>query len=341
MNAITLQPDPENKGAFVPTPTTLPDPEPGAGEILVRVRAVSLNYRDLMIARGEAGLKNLEGLVPASDGAGEVVAVGDGVSRFKTGDRVAGTFFQGWHDGRFEHAYHAGALGGTASGMMAELVVLDEGGAVAIPDHLSFEEAATLPCAAVTAWHSLVGRGQLQAGQTVLCLGTGGVSIFGLQIAAAFGAEVVITSSSDEKLERARALGATHLINYRTNPDWDEEVRKLTSKRGVDHVIEVGGGGTLQKSLNSAAASGSIALVGVLTGFGGPDGGLFPLVTRNASIHGIYVGSRAHFEALNSFLSKHKLHPVIDCSFALKDAAQAYAYQASGAHLGKIVVTCE
>ena len=230
----------------------LPEPKPARGQVLVRVRATSLNYRDLLVADGRYGKVALP-LIPLSDGAGEIAAVGEGVTRWKTGDRVAGTFFQGWQSGPFRREMANTALGGALNGMLAEYVALSEDGVVAIPPHLSFEEAATLPCAALTAWQALVTRGNVSADETVLLLGTGGVSIFALQFAKMHGARVIITSSSDEKLARAETLGADETINYRSTPDWEKEVFRLTDKAGVDHVVEVGGTGTFVKSLRSVA----------------------------------------------------------------------------------------
>ncbi|HEV7406803.1 MAG TPA: NAD(P)-dependent alcohol dehydrogenase [Chthoniobacteraceae bacterium] len=313
-------------------------PVPAAREVVVRVRAVSLNYRDLLnLKAARPGSLPLP-FVPCSDGAGEVIAVGSEVVQWKPGDRVAGIFFRDWTGGPFELAYHKCALGGSAPGMLAEQVVLPEHALVRIPEHLSDAEAACLPCAGVTAWQALFTRGGLQAGRTVLALGTGGVSIFALQLATAAGARVIITSSSDEKLARARELGAAEGVNYRTSPDWDKEVWRLSGKRGVDHVVEVGGPGTLEKSLNCVAAGGQVALIGVLTGFGPPTATLFPLTARNARMDGIYVGSRADFEALDAFLTEHRIHPVIDRIFPWKDAPAAYAHLESGSHFGKVVI---
>lgn len=316
-----------------------PEPVPGRCEVLVRIRAVSLNYRDLITLDRQRPGNLPPPLVPCSDGAGEVVAIGAGVTRWKVGDRVAAIFFHDWVSGSFSMRYHSGAGGGSAHGMLREFVALPEHAFVRIPDHLSFEDAATLPCAAVTAWQALFTRVALAAGETVLVLGTGGVSIFALQLATAAGAKVIVTSSSDGKLERARALGAWATINYKTTPDWDKEVWRLTEKHGVDHVVEVGGPGTLGKSMNSVAAGGQVALIGVLTGFGAPDASLFPLVARNARLDGIYVGSRADFESLNAFLVKHQIHPVIDRTFPFSDARAAFMHLQSAAHFGKIVIS--
>ncbi len=312
-------------------------PTPGPGQVRVRVRVTSLNYRDLITLRKLAG-REVAGIVPLSDGAGEVAAVGEGVGRWKVGDRVAGCFFQGWASGPFDLAYHKTDLGGSVDGMLAEEVVLAEGGLVRIPDHLSFEEAACLPCAGLTAWYAMTTRGGFKQGDTLLALGTGGVSIFALQFALALGGTAIVTSSSDEKLERARALGAAHTINYRTNPEWGREVWRLTGKRGVDHVMEVGGPGTLEQSLNSVAAGGHVAMIGVLTGFGAPQTSLFPLVSRNARMSGIYVGPREDFEVMNEFLSRTGIRPVIDRVFPFEEAAPAFDYLEGGNHLGKVVI---
>jgi NADPH:quinone reductase-like Zn-dependent oxidoreductase len=316
-----------------------PTPEPAAGEVLVRVRAVSLNYRDLIALEAQRPGNLPPPLVPCSDGAGEIVAIGAGVTRWKIGDRVAGIFFRDWIDGPFNVKYHGAAGGGTIHGWLREYVAYPADGLVAMPAGLSFEEAATLPCAAVTAWQALFTRGTLRADTTVLVLGTGGVSVFALQLAHTAGARVIVTSSSDEKLTRARELGAWATVNYRATPDWDKEVWKLTEKCGVDHVVEVGGPGTLGKSLNSISAGGQIALIGVLTGFGAPDASLFPLVARNARLDGIYVGSRADFEALNTFLTTHHIHPIIDRTFAFDQAPDAFIYMKSAGHFGKIVIS--
>src|SRR5580692_11307977 len=245
-----------------------PEPKPGPREVLIRVRATSINYRDHMVVLGQYFSAVERDTVPLSDGAGEVVSTGPGVTRFKTGDRVTGTFFQVWTDGPRTKFYPA--LGVPLDGMLSEYVVLHEDGVVAIPAGLSFEEAATLPCAGVTAWSALMVLGKpIKAGDTVLCLGTGGVSTQAMQFANAAGAKVIITSSSDEKLERARKLGAWDGINYKTHPEWQKEVARLTGGRGVDCIIEVGGVGTLAKSYEALGFGGKIGLIGFL---GGPSG---------------------------------------------------------------------
>jgi NADPH:quinone reductase-like Zn-dependent oxidoreductase len=301
------------------------------------VRACSLNYRDHINLKNLAG-RPVAGVIPVSDGAGEVVAVGAGVQHVAVGDRVMGCFFQDWQSGRFQMNYHATALGGTGcDGMLTELADLKADGVVPIPQSLTFEEAACLPCAAVTAWTGLHRCG-ITATDTILTLGTGGVSVFALQLATAMGCRVLVTSSSDDKLTRALQLGASAGINYRTHPQWDAEVRRLTDHRGADVVIEVGGPQTLAQSLKSVAAGGHLALIGVLTGFGPPSESLFPLVAKNASLHGIYVGSRADALSLNHFLEQHRIRPVIDSVFEFEKATAAFEHLASGQHFGKIVI---
>lgn len=312
------------------------------GQILVRVRAVSLNQRDLLVMRGQygpGGGADMNGHVPLSDGAGEVIAVGAGVRRFKVGDRVAGTFFKRWNDGPRSAAVAASARGGgDVDGMLSEVIVAEEDTLVRVPDHLSFEEAATLPCAGVTAYRALFVEGRLQRGDFVLLEGTGGVSMFGLQFAAAAGARPIITSSSDEKLRRARQLGAIGTVNYRTNAEWQREVRTLTGDAGVKHVLEVGGRDTLPKALDALAFEGHIALIGGLSGFASdvPVGRLMGL---GASATGIYVGSRADFEAMNRFIAEHKIRPVVDRVFSFEEAPKAYEFMDNGSYLGKIVIT--
>jgi NADPH:quinone reductase-like Zn-dependent oxidoreductase len=315
----------------------LTDPTPGPGQILVRVRAVSLNYRDLMIVLGKYGGTTPADLIPLSDGAGEVVSVGAGVTRVQIGDRVAGIFFQTWLDGGIRAAYHASALGGARDGMLAEYVVLSEEGVVTLSDWMTYEEGASLPCAAVTAWNGLVEQGHLTAGETVLLQGTGGVSMFALQIARAHGARVILTSSSDEKLARGKALGADESVNYRATPDWDKAVWEWTGKRGVDHIVEVGGPGTLAKSLQAARHGGHIAQIGVLSDVEAKVSPM-PILGKSLRVSGIYVGSRAMFERLLSALTVGQIHPIIDRVFPFDEARAAYAYLQSGAHFGKVVI---
>jgi len=313
----------------------LPNPKPGVGQILVRVHAASLNYRDTAVVSGIYPKQTLP-VIPLSDGAGEVVAVGEGVTQVKVGDRIAGIFFQDWLSGRLTRQKIRSALGGAIDGMLAEYVVLNQEGVVLLPEHLSYEEGATLPCAAVTAWQALVTRGGLAAGETVLLLGTGGVSIFALQFAKMLGARIIITSSSDQKLERAKAMGAHATINYKTYPNWQEQVWKFTQKEGVDQVIEVGGAGTLNRSLQSVRVGGRVSLIGVLGGAG--DVNYVNILQKSIDVQGIYVGSRDMFEAMNRAIALHQIHPVIDRVFPLDEAPEAYRYLQSGSHFGKIVI---
>lgn len=245
-----------------------PQAKPAAGQVLIQVKAASLNYRDLLVIEGAYGAGQKYPLIPMSDGAGEVVAVGEGVTRVKIGDRVAGIFFQDWIYGSLTKEKMKSDLGGGIDGMLAEYVVLHQDGLVILPDYLSYIEGATLPCAAVTAWHGLITKGNIGAGDSVLLLGTGGVSIFALQFAKIHGARAIITSSSDEKLARAKQLGADETINYKATPDWEKQVYQLTNRTGVDHVVEVGGAGTLSKSLQAVRIGGRISLIGVLSGRG-------------------------------------------------------------------------
>jgi NADPH:quinone reductase-like Zn-dependent oxidoreductase len=302
---------------------------------LVRVRAVSLNYRDTLILNGQYPGLNLP-IVPLSDGAGEVVALGEGVTRVKVGDRIAGIFFQDWIAGRLTREKIKSALGGAIDGMLAEYVVLNQDGVVLLPDHLSYEEGATLPCAAVTAWQALVTRGSITAGETVLLLGTGGVSTFALLFAKTLGAKIIMTSSSDEKLERAKAMGAHETINYKTYPNWPEQVWALTQGEGVDQVVEVGGAGTLERSLKSTRVGGRVSLIGVLSGAGEVN---HAYILRNSiDVQGIYVGSREMFEAMNRAIALHRIQPVIDRVFPFSEAPEAYRYLQSGSHFGKVVI---
>ena len=325
-----LEPGPNGLALVV---KEIAQPSPGANEVLVRVRAVSLNRRDVSIL--DRGVAN--GLVPISDGAGEVISIGPGVTQFAVGDRVAGTFFADWSDGRRTREAMATARGGGIDGMLTEMIVSHEAGLVTIPDYLSFEEAATLPCAAVTAWRALFTEGNLQPGDTVLLEGTGGVSIFGLQLASAAGANPIITSSSDTKLEQAKLLGATGTVNYRTNPEWQEDVLNLTEGVGVDHVLEVGGQQTLHRAIEALAFDGHVAIIGGLSG----RADAIPLgpLPEGSSVTDIFVGSREDFEAMNEFLIEHQLRPVIDRIFPFEEAPAAYAYMTSNSHLGKIVIT--
>lgn len=311
----------------------LPIPEPGHGQVLVKMQAWSLNYRDLMMIRGLYNPKLRFPFTPLSDGAGEVAAIGPGVTRVKVGERVAGAFMQGWHSGQLSEAAAKTALGGALPGVAADYVVLDEEGVVPVPEHLSWEEAATLPCAGVTAWNAVVSSGVTAPGQTVLVQGTGGVSLFALQFAKLAGAEVVATSSSDQKLQRVRAMGASETVNYRTTPDWEVAVRKWLPE-GVDHVVEVGGAGTLPRSFKAVRTGGRISLIGVLSGVG--DANPLPILMKNINVQGIFVGSRAMFEAMNRAIVAHQFRPIVDKAFNFSELAAALKHMESGAHFGKI-----
>ena len=333
MNAVAVQ----NAFGFENVAlVTRPDPLPGPGEVLLRVRAASLNYRDLLIAKGHYNPNLPLPRVLGSDGAGEVVAVGTGVTRWKPGDRAIGCFFQNWPDGPITDAAARSTLGGDREGVLAEYAVLSEAGLVPMPASLSFEEAATLPCAAVTAWNALAQAG-CGPGKTVLVQGTGGVSLFALQFAKALGAKALITSGSDEKLARAKTLGADAGLNYKTTPDWEKWARQQTDGQGVDIVVEVGGAGTLERSAKAVRTGGFIALIGVLTGLGtfNPMNILMKAIT----LQGIFVGSRSMFEAMNAFIVKSGIRPVIDRTFPLAQTRDAMMHLESGSHFGKVVVT--
>ncbi len=314
-----------------------PDPRPAHRQVVVKVAACSLNFRDLGIVRGTYRVPVRDNIIPLSDGAGEVVAVGAGVTRVKTGDQVAGCFFQRWPGGGPAPDVHASALGGGTDGMLAEYVVLEEEGVVKIPAHLSPEEGATLPCAGVTVWHAMMEHAKLVAGQTVLLQGTGGVSVFGLQLAHAMGIRTVVTSSSDDKLARAKRLGADHGINYKTTPDWDKAAMDITGGRGVDQVVEVGGAGTFAKSFGAIRVGGKITMIGNLSG---PATELNPglIMARRANIQGISVGSTQMFEAMNRAIAANGIKPVIDKVFGFDDVKAAYRHMAAAAHFGKIVI---
>lgn len=314
-----------------------PDPVPGRGQVVVRVRAASLNYRDLLLVRGEYNPKQKLPIVPCSDGAGEVVAVGAGVTRVRAGDRVCTTFHQAWLAGEPTRERLRATLGSPLDGTLAEQVLLDAEGVVAAPEHLADEEAATLPCAAVTAWNALVTEGAVAAADTVLVQGTGGVSVFALQLGVLLGARVIVTSSSDAKLARARDLGAWEGINYREVPAWGVRARELTGGRGVDHVVEVGGAGTFEQSLQALRPGGTLSLIGVLAG-AALELRLTAIQMRMLRVQGLLVGHRDSFEAMNRAIAHHRLRPVVDRVFPLAAARAAFEHMASGAHFGKVVV---
>ncbi|MEM4988742.1 NAD(P)-dependent alcohol dehydrogenase [Collimonas sp. H4R21] len=308
-----------------------------AHEVRVRMHAVSLNYRDLMIADGTYLSTGDKPVIPGSDGAGEVIEVGAAVNRFSVGDRVTGSFFPDWISGAPTPRNTARALGAVTDGVLADEVVLHEESWVAIPSYLDYIQAATLPCAGVTAWNALFVEGRLRAGDSVLLLGTGGVSVWALQLAKAAGLRTIITSSSDAKLERARALGASAIINYRNTPEWQDEVLRLTGGAGVDLVLEVGGQGTLARSIRSTRMGGTIAIIGGVSGFGG-ELDPFALIGGAKRLSGIFVGSRAMLEDLNRFVEVAAIQPVVDKVFPFQQAREAYAYLEQAGHFGKVVI---
>ena len=313
-------------------------PEPNANEVLVRMRAASLNYRDLLVVKGTGRWKPPKPRVPVSDGAGEVAAVGRCVSRWGGGDRVIGVFLPKWLDGELTAEKGVGSLGGAAAdGVLAEHVAFDEQALVKSPDSLSDAEAATLPVAAVTAWHAVARRSQVRPDDTALIQGTGGVSLFALQFVSALGGRPVVISSSDEKLERAKGLGAWATINYRKFPAWEEQVTELTEGAGVDHVIEVVGGENLNRSLEAVKVSGTISFIGLMAGLSAPVN-TYKFVMKNVRLHGVETGSREMFEEMNRFVEAHRLKPVIDRTFAFDEAGAALTYLESGAHFGKVVI---
>jgi NADPH:quinone reductase-like Zn-dependent oxidoreductase len=312
-------------------------PRPGGGEVLVRLRAASINYRDVMMIDGQYNPRLRVPLVPFSDGAGEVAEIGEDVTRWKVGDRVCPIFMQGWLDGELDHAKSKTTLGGDLDGCLREFGVFNENGLVRIPSALSFEEASCLPCAAVTAWNSLMVSGASRSGDSVLIQGTGGVSIFALQFAKLVGAKVFVISSSDEKLGRAKDLGADELINYRQRENWDDLVLGLTNKRGVDHVIEIGGAGTLQRSMRAVRIAGHIAVIGVIAGKG--EYSHMPIFMKALRMIGVYVGSRDMFEDMNAAIESSGLRPVVDRVFEFAEARSALKFMQSGSHFGKVVIT--
>ena len=314
-----------------------PTPEPGANEALVRLRAVSLNFRDLLMVQGKYNPHLKLPRVPISDGAGEIVSVGAEVTTWKPGDRVVIPFFPAWLDGELTAAKSASALGGEVDGLLREFAAVRADALLPIPAHLGFEQAATLPCAAVTAWNGLFVSGNLRPGQTLLLQGTGGVSLFGLQFGRLAGATIILISSSDAKLEGARAMGAHHTINYRTEPEWAKRVLELTGGRGVDLTLEVGGAGTLSKTLRATGHAGHISLIGILSGIAG-EIQIGPILHKALTVRGIYVGSRSMFEAMNVAIAQHRLEPVIDRVFSFDETPEAFRHLESAQHFGKLVL---
>ncbi len=322
------------RGQLTPSRLTMPTLAPH--QVLVQVCAASLNYRDLLALHNPTDLK--EGLIPLSDAAGVISAIGPDVTTWRVGDRVSPSFFPHWDSGPFRASYLQSALGGgQTDGVLCDEIIVSDNALVEIPAYLTLSEAATLPCAAVTAWHALFVRAHLTSGDTVLIQGTGGVAMFALQLATAHGVRAIVVSSSDQKLERAVALGAWKTINYHKEPRWDRAVHRFTDNEGVSCVLELGGPDTFDRSLAAVAGGGTIAQIGVLTGFG-PQANLLPLQFKNATICGICVGSRQHFSDLHRFMATHTIRPVIDRTFDFGEAPSAYAYLESAQHFGKVVI---
>jgi NADPH:quinone reductase-like Zn-dependent oxidoreductase len=313
---------------------------PGRNDLRVRIRAVSLNFRDVNTAKGGHGPTD-HFVVPCSDGAGEVIEVGADVKRFKVGDRVAGTFFPKWIDGEPAAAKSAVALAGNVDGVLAEEVVFDEQAVFAIPKSYDYKQASTLVCAGLTAWHALFEEVSLKPGSTVLLLGTGGVSVWALQLARAAGLNVIITSSSDEKLERARALGANHTINYKTTPEWDKEAIRLADGLGAHLVVEVGGAGTLKRSIAAGRWNSTIVMLGGVSGAYGGEIEPYALIRGAKHVVGIQVGSRAMAESLTRFVEQAQVGPTVDKVFKFGEAIEAYKYLESGRSFGKVVISLD
>lgn len=309
--------------------------ELGPHDVLLKMHAASLNYRDFLVAKGLYAPNLKMPMVPLSDGAGEVIETGRSVTRFKKGDRVTPIFMQAWIGGDITKAGAISALGGAIDGVLQNEAIFSEEGLVRIPDHLSYEEAATLPCAAVTAWNAMFEQGNVRPGSRVLALGTGGVSIFALQFAKAAGAHVIITSSSDEKLERAKKLGADFTVNYRQNPAYEKPIIQAYPD-GIDNIVEVGGAGTLDRSIKLVKLGGQISLIGLLA----PQApfNITALLMKSARIQGIYVGSREMFERMNRSIEQTRIKPVIDKTFRVEQIKEALETMESGSHFGKIVL---
>lgn len=317
----------------------LSDPQPQAHEVVVRIKAAALNYRDLLVVKGVEGWKPLTERIPVSDGVGEVIALGENVSRFQLGDRVIGIFLPKWLDGELTADKYVQPLGGpTANGILAETVVFSEQALVKAPESLTDIKASTLPVAGLTAWHAIARRSRVQAGETVLFQGTGGVSLFAIQLVHALGGKAIVTSSSDAKLSKVKSLGAEETINYRSHSEWEQKVLELTEGRGVDHVIEVVGGGNLNRSLQTVKISGTISFIGLLAGLSAPIQ-TYQFVNKNVQIHGIETGSREMLEELIHFVGSKQIEPIIDKTFPFEKAPEALRYLESARHFGKIVLT--
>lgn len=317
--------------------TERPDPSAGPGQVVIAMKAASPNYRDLLMIEGHYNPRQPLPLIPFSDGAGEVVEVGEGVERVGVGDRVMPIFAQDWLAGEPTRERFKSTLGGPLDGAIAEYVVADAQSVARVPQHLSFEEAATLPCAGLTAWNALAEQGDVTAGDVVVCQGTGGVSMFGLQFAQMLGAEVIMTSSSDDKLEKVAQMGAAHGINYKDQPQWGKAVRRITGGRGADHIIEVGGAGTLQQSLKAVCYGGQISVIGVLSGVS-QELNVIPILMHNIRVQGIFVGSREMLEHMVRAIEVNQMRPHVDEVFDFDQAKDALEFMKAGKHMGKVVV---
>lgn len=315
-----------------------PIPTPARGEVLIRMKAVSLNSRDIGVINGFYNPELKEPLVPVSDGVGEIVSLGEQAGKFRVGERVSAIFTQSWKSGEATPENWISSLGSPLEGLLAEYVVLPEEGLVRVPQHLTDIEAATLPCAGVTAWHAIVEEGKVKAGDTVVVQGTGGVSLFALQFAKLQGAQVIVTSSSDDKLVRAKALGADHGINYKRTLEWDKAVLEYTQGRGADHIVDLGGGETLNRSISALKVGGQISIVGILSGASVEGLAIVPAILRRAKLQAINVGSRAMFENMNVAIEHHRLRPIVDKEFPFSQAVEALRHLAEGSYFGKISI---
>ncbi len=313
-------------------------PQPGKGEVLLKMKAASLNYRDYLMVEGKYNPKLKLPVIPLSDGVGEIIETGAGAIKFKKGERVSPIFAPSWIAGSPTIQDMRQTLGGPLDGTLCEYMVVHESALVSVPEHLSDAEAATLPCAALTAWSALFVYGNCRPGDTVVVLGTGGVSVFALQFAKMAGAQVIVTSSSNEKLAKMKEFGADHLINYKEKPEWAKEIRRITNMSGADYIIEVGGAGTLEQSLKAVRMEGTISLIGILAG-SSKDLNLLPVLMQNIKVQGILVGSRQAFEQMNQAIAAHKLRPLVDSIYPFAEAAQAWRHLASQKHAGKICIT--
>jgi len=336
MKAYMIQ---EGFGLRHVTETDLPVPSPARGEVLIRMKAVSLNARDIGVIDGFYNPQLSEPLIPVSDGVGEVVAVGEQAGKFQAGDRVSPIFTQSWKSGEATQDNWITTLGSPLQGLLAEYVVLPEEGLVRVPDYLTDIEAATLPCAGVTAWHAIVEEGQVKAGDTVVVQGTGGVSLFALQFAKLQGARVIVTSSSDAKLDRAIELGADHGINYKSTPEWDQAVLAYTEGIGADHIVDLGGGATLNRSISALRVGGGISIVGILSGASVEGLAIVPAILRRAKLQAINVGSRDMFERMNAAIAHHKLRPIVDAVYPFTQALDALSHLSKGSYFGKIAIS--